>query len=169
MHRLFLSLIIIFNAVYSYAQSTSNGRSTSVTSGASLGRITYSGGGGHNNPMPSSLGEPFGGNKHGVTLGSQQNGKQGSSSKVAPVQLPGVLVSVYPNPSDGIFNVSITDPANGNYSVAIYNLLGQCITTLQASASNTTIDLALYPRAMYICTIRNQYQQSIYNQTIILR
>ena len=58
-------------------------------------------------------------------------------------------ITVYPNPSHGVFNFSL-DGNNGNYLVKIYNVLGQEVSTSIINATNSVINLSAQPKGVYI-------------------
>lgn len=58
-------------------------------------------------------------------------------------------ITVYPNPSHGIFNFNLTNN-NGNYKVSIYNVLGQEVNTAIINTGNTAINLSTQPKGVYI-------------------
>ena len=67
-----------------------------------------------------------------LTQGFQQPG-DGTSSIEEPTQAD---VSIYPNPTNGQFSLTINASANGSATVRIYDLLGQTIKEQEISISN---------------------------------
>jgi hypothetical protein len=59
-----------------------------------------------------------------------------------------VSISVYPNPSHGIFNFTL--PGNSTYKVSAYNVLGQEVNTSVISSVSNTINLSNQPKGVYI-------------------
>ena len=61
-------------------------------------------------------------------------------------------LSIYPNPSKGIFNISIQEDAN----VTVNDILGKVIYTKKVKAGNNTIDISNYQSGMYLLNIINE-------------
>jgi hypothetical protein len=61
-------------------------------------------------------------------------------------------LSIYPNPSKGIFNISIQEDAN----VTVNDILGKVIYTNKVKAGNNTIDISNYQSGMYLLNITNE-------------
>lgn len=57
-------------------------------------------------------------------------------------------VTVYPNPSNGVFNFSL--PNNATYQVKVYNVLGQQVNNGVLSSVNNHINLAAQAKGVYI-------------------
>jgi len=57
-------------------------------------------------------------------------------------------ITVYPNPSHGVFNFSI--PNNSTYQVKIYNVLGQQVNTAIISSAGNAINLSAQAKGVYI-------------------
>ena len=67
-------------------------------------------------------------------------------------------LNVYPNPTNGIVNVSHTSPVAGNVTINIYNITGQLMKIINSddlSAGNNTIhfDISGLAEAQYIYEI----------------
>ncbi len=67
-------------------------------------------------------------------------------------------LNVWPNPTSGMVNISLTSPVSGNVRVNIYDISGRLMETLNSdylSAGSTTlnIDLSNYAAANYIYEI----------------
>ena len=62
-------------------------------------------------------------------------------------------ISVYPNPSEGIINVDVTD--NEGVTVTVYNMLGKEVTSKLVNGT-TTIDLSANGAGMYIVKVSNE-------------
>lgn len=71
-------------------------------------------------------------------------------------------VKVYPNPSNGIFSVAITNSGSGitnsEYRIEVYNVLGEKIYSSQYSIHNTQyqIDLSNQPNGMYFYRVTEE-------------
>src|SRR5690606_16766390 len=57
-------------------------------------------------------------------------------------------VKIYPNPSNGIFNVSLGDASEMSYEV--YNILGQTVKSGKLTADNNTVNLTDSKEGVYI-------------------
>lgn len=75
-------------------------------------------------------------------------------------------VKIYPNPNTGNFIIEIDNPTN-NISIAVYNLLGEKIKTVETSTSKTSysVDLNL-ANGLYMVKVING--EMVYNQKIII-
>lgn len=58
-------------------------------------------------------------------------------------------ISVYPNPSHGVFTFAMP-VNNNNYQVTIYNVLGQEVTASTINSGSTQINLSSQPKGIYI-------------------
>jgi len=56
-------------------------------------------------------------------------------------------VSIYPNPSNGVFNLNFSAPVKG--IVEVYNVIGEVVYTAQVMGTNTTIDLSALNAGVY--------------------
>ena len=73
-----------------------------------------------------------------------------------------VGVSVYPNPSNGIFQLEINNSELGiKNSVEVYNVLGEKIFTSSFSAPLTTLDLSGQPAGIYFYRIVSEKDELI--------
>lgn len=80
---------------------------------------------------------------------------------VPPVKDENFSVSVYPNPSTGMFNLSITTSGNMRLQLSLYDLLGKQIMRQQKNLSHgknlVPVDLRQQVTGMYLleCTFTN--------------
>jgi PKD repeat protein len=100
----------------------------------------------------------------------QVNGKSGAYGDLT-VNLISNSLEVYPNPSDGVFNIIISSPVDGTANLMIYNIMGQELKGQQYSVSSTsnkfTLDLSGYPKGVYLMNVQmNGYNHS---KKLILR
>lgn len=65
-------------------------------------------------------------------------------------------ISVYPNPTNNILNLTI----DTNAKVEIYNLLGKVIAIKNINVGNSKIDLSNYPSGMYLLKVTNENNQT---------
>ena len=56
-----------------------------------------------------------------------------------------VVSTIYPNPSDGIFNISDSNIE----SIEVYDITGKLVMQQQVNANNTTIDLTNKAKGVY--------------------
>lgn len=74
------------------------------------------------------------------------------SSRSLIVQEPGVgefSINVYPNPSNGIFNINNTN-ASLSYDINIYDMSGKLVLSKKNIDSSTSIDMTEYSRGTYV-------------------
>lgn len=67
-------------------------------------------------------------------------------------------LEIYPNPSDGVFNMVISNPVAGLANVCVYTILGQKVHEEQLAVSMTSnkfsIDLSNLPSGMYLLNVQ---------------
>jgi len=73
-------------------------------------------------------------------------------------------INIYPNPSNGLFNINLP---NADNNIEIYNINGQLILSQKTSNSNTTVDLSSQAKGVYFVKITSD--QNVYNQKIIIK
>ena len=81
----------------------------------------------------------------------------------------GSLMSVYPNPSNGIFNVSIDLPSQEEVTVAIYDMMGNQVVdvvTGQLQTGSYTVDMTGKAAGMYF--VRMTAHNQVFNQKVII-
>lgn len=77
-------------------------------------------------------------------------------------------ISVYPNPTPGIFEARLHFNTNGQVKINVYNLIGECIYSSETESNGAftkTIDLSAFPASAYLLYIRTGEQE--YHQKII--
>jgi hypothetical protein len=62
------------------------------------------------------------------------------------------IFTVYPNPSNGVFTISIDN--NDIYDVKVSNVLGQTVYTSRTSAMQTNIDLSSFDKGVYTIELK---------------
>lgn len=63
-------------------------------------------------------------------------------------------ISIYPNPSNGLFNIEGLDPENTN-TIAVYNTLGEQILIRSVQNENVKIEMDEYPDGLYLLQLMN--------------
>ncbi|MEZ4844654.1 MAG: DUF5011 domain-containing protein [Bacteroidia bacterium] len=79
------------------------------------------------------------------------------------------LMNVYPNPSNGVFNVKVDLPAYQNVEIAIYDVLGNKVAEVaneQAQNSVFNVDLSAHAAGMYF--VRMTTNGKTYNQRVVV-
>jgi len=61
-------------------------------------------------------------------------------------------ISLYPNPATNNINVTIATTAAGNMMVEVVNMMGQTVSTTQATNNKATVDVATLPAGHYMVT-----------------
>ncbi len=74
----------------------------------------------------------------------------------------GVTATIYPNPSGGIFNISMSELPKGNNTIRLINALGQVMYTAALTSTLQTVDVSTLAAATY-------YLQIITEEGIISR
>ncbi|MFZ4401779.1 MAG: T9SS type A sorting domain-containing protein [Bacteroidales bacterium] len=74
-------------------------------------------------------------------------------------------VSIYPNPSNGLFNVEASDAIN---EIMVYNALGNLVYHSKPSVLSSKIDLSEYKAGFYFVKVRYD-DSSYYNAKVIVR
>jgi len=79
--------------------------------------------------------------------------------------------NIYPNPNNGMFNISFTFETSNNISLNIYNSLGELVfeeyLNNYSGEYNNTIDLDSYGKGIYFITISSENR--IINRKIIIQ
>lgn len=80
-------------------------------------------------------------------------------------------VIVFPNPSNGIFNIEFRDNYyNKNHKVAIVNVLGEVVFTSQLTQDSTTLDLNSFTnKGIYFVHIINHENKTLSIKKIVLK
>jgi len=65
-------------------------------------------------------------------------------------------IAVYPNPSNGIFNISSDNKLDKTASVEIYNLMGNIVMQFEWKGENTMINLRNSASGIYIMKVENE-------------
>jgi hypothetical protein len=75
-------------------------------------------------------------------------------------------VNVYPNPTNGIINIVLSNVRNNAY-LQVYNVSGRLLKTRILVAKQTTLDLSNYPKGVYF--IRIQQDDEIITKKIVIQ
>ena len=73
-------------------------------------------------------------------------------------------MGVYPNPSEGQFNLYIENEIQMNYTITVSDVLGKIISTQIIAVSgneNSTIDLRQQPAGIYFLNVATQDTQKV--------
>ncbi|MBA3285451.1 MAG: T9SS type A sorting domain-containing protein [Nitrosopumilus sp.] len=73
---------------------------------------------------------------------------------------------IYPNPSNGIFTISIQNPEKDLVSINLKNLLGEALWSTQTINTDIFANFDFLPRGIYLMQIKNN-QESITKKLII--
>jgi PKD repeat protein len=79
------------------------------------------------------------------------------------------LMSIYPNPSNGIFNVAINLPSNENTTLAVYDMMGSKIADIASETlqnGNFVVDLTGMASGVYF--VKMNVQGKVFTQRIVL-
>jgi len=78
---------------------------------------------------------------------------------------------VYPNPSEGVFNISIRATSNTDVTLGVYNAIGQLVTATQRQVQDGdnkfTVDLSSYNQGVYTLFIRDSHSGKVYANKIV--
>jgi hypothetical protein len=75
---------------------------------------------------------------------------------------------IYPNPSNGIFNVSLEN-VSGNPQINIYNVLGQQVYTSKLTTVETSLNLSNQAKGVYIYRVLNENGDSISTGRLVIQ
>jgi hypothetical protein len=76
-------------------------------------------------------------------------------------------IKIYPNPTTGMFEISINDPNNSVDKIELFNNLGSIIKTISVvkNENNIQLDLSRYPEGLYL--IKLETKKGIFQYKII--
>ena len=91
-----------------------------------------------------------------------------STSSVSPLSLSGSDMRIYPNPSSGIFTLSLQKSLKEALSLQITDLSGRCIATMHLAPGATTLvgDLSSCTSGMYFVLLQSG-EQKYYHKLVI--
>jgi hypothetical protein len=76
-------------------------------------------------------------------------------------------IQVYPNPSNTLININISDSKNKRLEYSIYNLLGQVQTNGKIKSETKIIDISNLTNGEYLLSIYDKKGESLFTQKII--
>jgi hypothetical protein len=76
-------------------------------------------------------------------------------------EINNAAVSVYPNPSKGVFNVSAKDMKGDNLSLEVRDLTGKLVYSAKASNADTTVDLKNVASGVYMLKVSSESQTAV--------
>jgi hypothetical protein len=77
------------------------------------------------------------------------------------------LMSVYPNPSNGLINMRLADAQSQDVNIFVYDMLGKLVQTQKMSKNNLQVqelDLTSQPKGFYL--LRVQSGDQVYTRKI---
>ena len=92
------------------------------------------------------------------------------NSLVTPVEHASFLnefISIYPNPSTGIFNLQIPDFSGNEYYIEVFSSAGQQVNGFIISKNNLRFDLSGYQKGVYFIQVNTN--KNIYTSKVILQ
>ncbi|MES2618414.1 MAG: PKD domain-containing protein [Bacteroidota bacterium] len=63
------------------------------------------------------------------------------------------LMNIFPNPTNGVFNIKLDAYVNNSMFVEIYNSIGEVVKTLTVDSNNVNIDLSNYTNGVYMVKV----------------
>ena len=63
------------------------------------------------------------------------------------------LITIFPNPTNGVFNVKLDAYVDNNMVVEIYNSVGEVVKTVTVNSNNADIDLSMYANGVYMVKV----------------
>lgn len=75
-------------------------------------------------------------------------------------RLPVLASKVYPNPSNGVFNVTVEDELNGDLNVEITDFTGKIIDSMKTKKHELSIDLSEQEQGIYFIRVYNHENSS---------
>ncbi|HYV94917.1 MAG TPA: T9SS type A sorting domain-containing protein [Chitinophagales bacterium] len=82
-----------------------------------------------------------------------------------------VVPFVYPNPSNGAFNIGLMAASSGDVTLQVFNAIGQLVTAtnehVQSGQNNFTLDLSSFNQGIYTLVIRDSRSGSVYTNKIV--
>lgn len=114
---------------------------------------------------------------NGGVIGVTANGVCGNSGtrtlavtmncKVSASEMPGTVISAYPNPVSSLLNIEMLTPVSGSYTFELLDLAGRIVHTSSVSTikgvNSSQMDVSQYSKGMYMLVVRNSngFEQQI--------
>jgi hypothetical protein len=76
-------------------------------------------------------------------------------------------IKIYPNPSNGVFNIDLSDLKNKDTELAVYNIMGQCISKELVNGIPYQLDLSQHAEGMYILKVNNGIEKKNYSIAVV--
>lgn len=80
----------------------------------------------------------------------------GTSTTLSVSTFQSIDAKIYPNPSNGIFNISISDNAN----LEVYDIVGKKIKNQKVNSGDSSLDLSNYNAGIYLLKVTNEQNQT---------
>ena len=80
-------------------------------------------------------------------------------------------IKIYPNPSNGIFNIEINNAENNKYFIKVFDVLGSVIYHKEINDTHSIkqqIDLSAYAKGIYFLSVESGYNV-VTNRRIIIK
>jgi hypothetical protein len=148
--------------------------SNSVSAQTLTQQVNASGGGYYtqiNGSMQFTIGEPLIETYSITTATLTQGFEQGSYVALAITELPvtpAISVDLFPNPTNGIFNLFIKSEVNSIYTVKVMDAEGKLILNKEINnRQQETIDITAYSSSMYFVVITDADKKYLKTYKII--
>jgi hypothetical protein len=86
-----------------------------------------------------------------TTLSSQGQQERGITNEIAQR-----VLKLYPNPAVSFIKIEIQKNTDNGYNLQIINFLGKQVYEIKNLNATTTLDLATFPRGVYIYQLKNR-------------
>ncbi|MEO8148497.1 MAG: T9SS type A sorting domain-containing protein, partial [Bacteroidia bacterium] len=80
---------------------------------------------------------------------------------LAVKEIDNVDLVIYPNPSKGVFNLSSVTKAGKNYTVSVFDVVGNTVKKFDWNGNRTIIDLSNSPKGVYVVKISNDKETEV--------
>lgn len=77
-------------------------------------------------------------------------------------------VKIFPNPSNGLFNIEMMNDDGKVKNLYVYNMMGEEVKYMELSESNSTINLRVEPSGVYFCRIIEGNDKLINNNKLMV-
>ena len=73
-------------------------------------------------------------------------------------------LNIYPNPSNGIFTISLDE--DKKYDIIVNNMLGQTVYSSSINTSSTIVDLTSFDKGIYTIELKNN--NTTYTEKVVV-